>query len=166
MTCLFFVLIFVMSNYKRMYIDGYSYFITIVTHRREPILIDNIELLRKSFVLSQNRYRYSIDAIIVLPDHLHMIITPKQAKEYSKIVSHIKRSFVYGLDDKYKQNCKMTLSSSSYKRKLSGVWQKRFYEHTIRDEKDWLDKVSYMKQNAVKHQLVDVWDDWRYSSFV
>jgi len=137
-----------------------------VTHRREPILINNIKLLRKSFALSKHRYKYNIDAIIVLPDHLHMIITPKQANEYSKIVSHIKRSFVYGLDDKYKQNLKMSLSNSSYKRKLSAVWQKRFYEHTIRDEKDWLEKISYIKSNAVKHKLVDIWSDWSYSSFV
>ncbi|RLA76865.1 MAG: transposase [Epsilonproteobacteria bacterium] len=155
-----------MSNYKRIYKDGYSYFITIVTHRREPILIDNIALLRKSFALSKKSYSYSIDAIIILPDHLHMIITPTKAKEYSKIVSHIKRSFVYGLDGDYKQNAKMTLSNSSYRRKLSGIWQKRFYEHTIRDEKDWLEKISYIKYNAVKHKLVEVWDDWEYSSFV
>ena len=60
----------------------------------------------------------------------------------------------------------MTLSNSSYRRKLSGIWQKRFYEHTIRDEKDWLEKISYIKYNAVKHKLVEVWDDWEYSSFV
>jgi len=155
-----------MPNYKRIYQDGYSYFITIVTHRREPILVDNIALLRKSFALSKRSYSYHIDAIIVLRDHIHMIITPTKAIEYSKIISHIKRSFVYGLDDKYKQNAKMNLSSSAYRRKLSGIWQKRFYEHTIRDEKDWLEKMSYIKYNAVKHQLVEVWDDWRYSSFV
>ncbi|SFV58364.1 hypothetical protein MNB_SV-9-765 [hydrothermal vent metagenome] len=155
-----------MSKYKRIYKDGYSYFITIVTHRREPILIDNISLLRKSFALSKKLYSYNIDAIIVLPDHIHMIITPKKAKEYSKIISHIKRSFVYGLDDDYKQNAKTTLSHSSYQRKLSGIWQKRFYEHTIRDENDWLEKILYIKFNAVKHKLVDVWVDWEYSSFV
>jgi len=163
---LFFMLHYAMPNYKRIYQEGYSYFITIVTHRREPILLDNIALLRKSFALSKKSYSYHIDAIIILPDHIHMIITPTKAKEYSKIISHIKRSFVYGLDDNYRQNAKMSLTSSSYRRKVSGIWQKRFYEHTIRDEKDWLEKMSYIKYNAVKHKLVEVWDDWEYSSFV
>ena len=154
-----------MSNYTRIFQDGYSYFITMVTQRREPILIEHIELLRKSFSLSKRRYTYTIDAIIVLPDHLHMIITPENAGEYPKIISHIKRSFVYGLNTELKEDAKMTLSRSSYNRKLSGIWQKRFYEHTIRNEKDWLEKIHYIKHNAVKHHLTDDWSDWKYSSF-
>ena len=154
-----------MSNYTRIFQDGYSYFITMVTQRREPILIEHIELLRKSFSLSKRRYAYTIDAIIVLPDHLHMIITPENAREYSKIISHIKRSFVYGLNTELKEDAKMMLSRSSYSRKLSGIWQKRFYEHTIRNEKDWLEKIHYIKHNAVKHHLTDDWSDWKYSSF-
>ena len=155
-----------MSNYRRVFQDGYSYFITIVTQGREPILIDNIDQLRYSFTLSKKRYSYRIDAIIVLPDHIHMIITPKNANEYPMIISHIKRSFVYGLDKNYKNDAKMRLSYSSYQRKLSGVWQKRFYEHTIRDEKDWLEKMNYIQHNAVKHGLVDDWHHWEYSSFI
>ena len=154
-----------MSNYTRIFQDGYSYFITMVTQRREPILIEHIELLRKSFSLSKRRYAYTIDAIIVLPDHLHMIITPENAREYPKIISHIKRSFVYGLNTELKEDAKMMLSRSSYSRKLSGIWQKRFYEHTIRNEKDWLEKINYIKHNAVKHHLADDWSDWKYSSF-
>ena len=155
-----------MSNYKRVFQDGYSYFITIVTHRREPILIDNIEQLRYSFQLSKRKYTYNIDAIIILPDHIHMIITPKDANEYPKIISHIKRSFVYGLDERYRNEAKMMLSHSSYHRKLSGIWQKRFYEHTIRNEKDWLEKMNYIQYNALKHELVKEWNQWKYSSFV
>ncbi|MDQ7047741.1 MAG: transposase [Sulfurovum sp.] len=155
-----------MSNYKRIFKDGYSYFITIVTQGRNPILIECIDQLRYSFALSKKKYAYTIDAIIILPDHIHMIITPKNSNEYPKIISHIKRSFVYGLDGHYKDNAKMTLSTSSYNRKLSGIWQKRFYEHTIRDEKDWLEKIQYIQHNAVKHMLVDDWNDWQYSSFV
>ena len=84
-------------NYRRVYADGYSYFLTVVTHGRKPLLVDNIELLRYAFRLSKKKYTYRIDAIVILPDHLHMIITPSEAKEYSKIISHIKRSFVYAL---------------------------------------------------------------------
>ncbi len=154
-----------MANYKRVYLDGYSYFITMVTQGRNPILIDNIALLRDSFRRSKLRYDYQIDAVVILPDHLHMIITPDNPEEYSKIIAHIKRSFVYGLDASLKTKAKLHLSTSGYKRKLSGIWQKRFYEHTIRDEKDWLEKMLYIQHNAVKHAYVDTWEDWSYSSF-
>jgi len=155
-----------MSNYKRVFQDGYSYFITIVTQGREPLLIDNIDQLRYSFQLSKRNYAYQIDAIIILPDHIHMIITPQNATDYPKIISHIKRSFVYGLNENYKSEAKMKLTHSSYHRKLSGIWQKRFYEHTIKDKKDWLEKMNYIQQNAVKHGLVDDWNQWKYSSFL
>ena len=159
------MLLSIMSNYKRVFHDGYSYFITIVTQGRQPILIDNIALLRDSFKRSKQRYNYHIDAIIILPDHMHMIITPKNSHDYPKIITHIKRSFVYGLDKNLKEEAKLKLTSSSYHRKLSGIWQKRFYEHTIRGEKDWLEKMDYIQHNAVKHGHVDNWETWEYSSF-
>ena len=74
-----------MAKYKRLFLDGYSYYFTIVTHRRNPLLIDNIELLRESFRESKQYYVYKIDTIVVLPDHIHMIITPKKVREYPKI---------------------------------------------------------------------------------
>jgi len=154
-----------MANYIRVFEENHSYFITVVTHKRRAILIKNIELLRKSFQLSMKRYDYSINAIVILPDHFHMIITPKCSHEYSKIISHIKRSFVYGLDKKLKYECKLQIGSSQYKRQLSGVWQKRFYEHTIRNEKDMYLHLDYICQNSVKHGYVENAEDWKYSSF-
>ena len=161
-------------NYRRIYAEGYSYFLTMVTHRWEPLLVDKIDLLRYAFALSKKKYDYRINAIVVLPDHLHMIITPKISIEYSKIISHIKRSFVYGVvgrgaltpTNDIDESRKVNLSSSKYNRKHSGIWQERFYEHTIRDEKDWLEKIEYMKYNPVKHGLVEDIRDWKYSSFL
>ena len=160
-------------NYRRIYSDGYSYFLTMVTHRRKPWLVENIELLRYAFRLSKKKYDYRIDAIVILPDHLHMIITPKISKEYSKIISSIKRSFVYGLvgrgalspTNQMVKNRKIDLSPSKYKRRHSGIWQERFYEHTIRDEKDWVEKMDYIKYNPLKHELVENIEDWKYTSF-
>lgn len=83
-----------MSNYKRIFMDGYSYFITVVTHGRNPILIKNIALLRENFHVSKQQYDYTIDAIVILPDHFHMIITPKYANDYSQIVRTIKQHFL------------------------------------------------------------------------
>jgi len=143
-----------MSNYKRFYLKNHSYYLTIVTQNRQPILIDNIELLRDSFRRSKRKYDYKIDAIVILPDHIHTIITPKNLKDYSKIIAHIKRSFTYGLDRETKDKSKFNLTESSYNRNLSGVWQKRFYEHTIRDEKDYNTIVNYIYTNPIKHGLV------------
>ena len=152
-------------NYRRIFADGHSYFITMVTYNRNPLLIDNIDLLRNAFVWSKKKYQYTIDAIVILPDHLHMIITPQNSKEYPKIITHIKRSFLYGLDKDIKDKAKMNIASSKYKRQHSGIWQDRYYEHTMRDEKDWLEKMQYIQFNPIKHNLVEDINDWEYSSF-
>ncbi|CAA6820848.1 MAG: Unknown protein [uncultured Sulfurovum sp.] len=154
-----------MSNYKRIYLENHSYYLTVVTQNRNPILIDNIELLRDSFRRSKKRYDYVINAIVILPDHMHMIVTPQNPKDYSKIIALIKRSFTYGLDVRIKEESKFNLTASSYRRTLSGVWQKRFYEHTIRDEQDYEKIVNYIYTNPIKHGLVDNIEDWKYSSF-
>ena len=110
-----------MANYRRVFLDGHSYFITMVTHQRQAWLIEYIDLLRQSFRMSRQRYRYTIDAVTILPDHLHMIITPAIADQYPKIVSHIKRNFVYGLPEDIKEHARATLTDASYRRKLSGI---------------------------------------------
>lgn len=149
-----------MAEYKRLFLQGHSYYLTIVTHRRNPILIENIECLRESFRESKKYYSYVIDAIVVLPDHIHMIITPKIFNEYPKIVRAIKYNFSI--------NCVVPeeeQSSSRYERGLKPIWQKRYYEHTIRDEKDYLRCLEYMRTNPVKHKLVEDAEHWEYSSF-
>ncbi len=153
-----------MANYKRMFIDGYSYFITIVTHQRNPILIANIDLLRESFRVSKRKYLYKIEAIVILPEHIHMIITPNVSNEYPKIIRAIKYHFSKHLEPKYYEHLEQ--SKSRWKRGLKPIWQKRYYEHTIRDEKDYLGKMEYIKYNTIKHELVKDIKDWRFSSFV
>ena len=149
-----------MANYKRVFLDGYSYFITVVTHRREHILIDNIELLRDSFRETKRYYEYDIDAIVILPDHFHLIIRPKITTQYPKIIRAIKYNFSkrYNSDD-------VEQSMSRYSRGMRAVWQKRYYEHTIRDQKDWIEKIQYIQYNPIKHNLVKNINDWNYSSF-
>jgi len=152
-----------MSNYKRIFINGYSYFITVVTHQRHPILVDNIELLRESFRVSKSKFVYTIEAIVILPDHFHMIITPEDVKEYPKIIQGIKYHFSRYIEPKYYEALEQ--SNSRDKRGLKPIWQKRYYEHTIRDEKDFREKLQYMYHNPVKHHHVDSAKDWKYSSF-
>ncbi len=150
-----------MAQYKRIFLTGYSYYLTIVTHGRNPILIDNIELLRESFRESKCYFKYSIDAIVVLPDHIHMIITPDVFDEYPRIVKSIKYYFSKHckLEDEIEQ------LTSRHRRKYRPIWQKRFYEHTIRDEKDYLRCLEYIRNNPIKHEYVENEKDWKYSSF-
>ncbi len=152
-----------MANYKRIFLNGYSYFITIVTHQRNPVLIDNIDLLRKSFLISKKKYNYNIDEIVILPDHFHMIISPEVASEYPKIIRAVKYHFSKHLESKFYAH--LTQSSSRWRRGSKAVWQKRYYEHTIRDEKDFREKCQYMYNNPVKHDYAECAEDWHYSSF-
>jgi putative transposase len=152
-------------RYRRIFEDGYSYFLTMVTHGRKPLLVEHIDLLRYAFKLSKQKYDYKIEAIVILPDHLHMVITPMIATDYPKIISHIKRSFVYGLDKNIKMEAKSELSFAKYRRVHSGIWQERYYEHTIRDEKDFLARLEYIRVNPLKHELVTNINEWKYISF-
>ncbi len=152
-----------MANYKRIFLDGYSYYITIVTYDRNPILIKNITLLRESFKYVKSLFSFEIREIVVMPDHLHIIIDVPTAKEYPKIISSLKRYFSKHCDPKYYQHIVQSHSreSAGYK----PIWQKRFYEHTIRDEKDYREKVEYIASNPVKHGYVNTIDDWQYGSY-
>jgi len=152
-----------MSNYKRIFLDGYSYYITIVTYARNPILLYNISLLRESFRYAKTKFMFRVDEIVILPDHLHMIITITDAKEYPKIISSIKRYFSKHCDARF---TKLILQSHSRtKQGYNPVWQKRYFEHTLRDEKDYMEKRTYMYNNPVKHEYTQNVETWEYGSF-
>ena len=81
-----------MSNYKRFYNNSYKYiFITIVTHDRNEILIQNIDTLRKSFIYAKTKYSFDIFSCVILKDHFHMIIKLENNKDYSEIIRLIKQ---------------------------------------------------------------------------
>ncbi|NEW61692.1 transposase [Sulfurovum sp. bin170] len=151
-----------MPNYKRMYRQNHSYFLTMVTYRRNPILIENIELLRESFRYSKSKFDYKIEAIVVLPDHIHMIIKPKIRTEYPEIIRSIKNYFSRHCPLQYYQHIEQ--SKSRRKEGYKPIWQKRFYEHTIRNEKDFILTEAYIYHNPVKHGWVKNEQDWQYSS--
>jgi len=152
-----------MPNYRRRFQHGYTYFLTIITHTRNPILIENIELLRESFRQSKKKYKYDIDAIVILPDHIHMLITPQITTDYPKIISSIKAYFSKHCDGKYYAHLEQ--SRSRNKKRYKPIWQKKYYEHTIRDEYDMYFHLNYIEQNPVKHGLVGEAFCWEYSSF-
>ena len=152
-----------MPKYRRIFKAGHSYFLTVVTYRRNPILIDNIELLRESFRQSKKRYKYHIDAVVILPDHFHLLITPHNAKDYPKIIGSIKAYFSIHCDGKYYSYLEQ--STSRHKERYKAVWQKKYYEQTIKNEKDFELHLRYILNNPVKHGLVEGVEEWVYSSF-
>ena len=150
-------------KYKRLFLDGYDYFITVVTYERNPILIDNIELLRESFRYAKTKFVFDINAIVILPDHFHMIIKVEIPEDYPKIISTIKRYFSKKCDPEFYAH--LIQSESRIKQNYKPVWQKRFYEHTIRDEKDYKVRLDYIHYNPVKHGYVNSASMWEHSSF-
>lgn len=142
-------------NYKRTFIQNSAVFITIVTYKRKNILIDNISILRKSFQYAKTKYKFEIAAIVVLPNHIHMIIKPKTITDYPKITGQIKIYFTKTSELNYTSN----------KKRESNIWQRRYWEHTIIDEKDLNRHIDYIHYNPVKHKLVKAPKDWRSSSF-
>ena len=152
-----------MPNYKRVFANGYSYFLTVVTYQRNPILIKNIDLLKKSFEYSKTKYQYKLEAVVILPEHFHIIITPNIATEYPKIIQSIKYYFSKHCNPKYYNH--ITQSTSRTKENYKPIWQKRYYEHTIRDENDLKIRLNYIHYNPIKHNMVTNVKDWRYSSF-
>ncbi len=150
-------------NYKRLFLKNYPYFITVVTHQRNPILIENIDLLRESFKYAKTKFDFDIEAIVILPDHFHLIIELDNPKEYSKIIGVIKSYFSKNCDTKYYEHLQQSYSRE--KQNYKPIWQKRFYEHTIRDERDLKLRLDYIHFNPVKHSLVSSVSDWEYSSF-
>ncbi|MDP2178503.1 REP-associated tyrosine transposase [Methylicorpusculum sp.] len=146
-------------QYRRFYQAGARYFFTVVTENREPLLIENIERLRAAFRLCLTRYPFEIEAIVVLPDHLHTLWRlPEGDASFSKRWMVIKRKFSAGLPSR-------VVSDSKTKKREKGVWQRRFWEHCIRDENDWRRHVDYIHFNPVKHGYVAEPQAWLYSSF-
>ncbi len=148
-----------MSNYKRYYLENDFVFITVVTYNRQKILIDNVDLLRTCLKKAIEKYNFEIFAMAVLEDHFHLIIKLNENRNYSSIVGSIKKYFSYNIQQKIEPN------ESRLKRKEKTIWQRRFYDHIIRNEDDLNKHLDYIHCNPVKHKYANCAKDWKYSSF-
>jgi putative transposase len=148
-------------QYRRANTEGGTYFFTVnLADRNETLLVDHIDDLRLAFKKVKTSHPFIIDAIVVLPEHLHTIWTlPKSDADFSTRWRLIKSWFSKSLPKKES----ITLSRK-YKSERS-IWQRRFWEHEIRDEVDFGRHVDYIYYNPVKHGYVKNVIDWRYSSF-
>jgi putative transposase len=121
-----------------------------------------VELLRQVFQEVTKNHPFKIDAFVVLPDHLHSIWTlPQDDGDFSNRWRLIKSSFSRGCKDEYKSS----KTVSRQKKQEQAIWQRRFWEHRIRDEEDFARHVEYIHYNPVKHGLATAPKDWEYSSF-
>jgi putative transposase len=149
-----------MPDYRRWRVPGGSYFFTVnLLNRRSSLLVDHIEALREAFRLVRRSHPFHIDAVVVLPEHLHAIWTlPPGDANYSVRWALIKAAFSRSLP------ATEAVSASRRKRGERGVWQRRFWEHTLRDEDDYALHVDYIHYNPVKHGYAARPIDWPYSS--
>ncbi|WP_071525315.1 REP-associated tyrosine transposase [Spirulina subsalsa] len=151
-------------QYRRSKVPGATYFFTVVTYERQPLFNDPklIKLLRQTFRQVKQPYPFTLDAISILPDHLHCIWTlPPDDADFSRRWQRIKSSFSRHCPPQYHN----ISSISRQKKREKSIWQHRFWEHQIRDETDFIHHVDYIHYNPVKHGLVNAPKDWQYSSF-
>ncbi|WP_050425592.1 REP-associated tyrosine transposase [Bradyrhizobium tropiciagri] len=149
-----------MVRYRRNFIPGGTFFFTVtLADRRSRLLIDHIAILRNAFGAARRERPFNVDAVVVLPDHLHAILTlPPNDPGFAGRWRRIKGYF----------SSQMLAASVTLKRRPNGdlaLWQRRFWEHTIRDEGDFARHVDYIHFNPVKHALVKRVCDWPHSSF-
>jgi len=151
-------------QYRRAKTKGGTYFFTVVTHQRRKFLCQpaNVSVLREAFCYAMAEHPFEIDAMVLLPDHLHCIWTlPAGDGDFSTRWRLIKSYFTRHCDP----ICHGRPSPSRQKKQERAVWQRRFWEHQIGDEGDFIQHVEYIHYNPVKHGLVKAPKDWPYSSF-
>ena len=151
-------------RYRRSKRKGGTFFFTVVTYGRIKILTkqSNVDLLRASFRHVMQSHPFVIDAFVLLPDHLHCIWTlPDGDRDFSKRWRLIKTRFTRNCDI----NIGLALCDSRVRKKEKTVWQRRFWEHQIRDARDFEQHLMYIHYNPVRHNYVRMSKDWPFSSF-
>jgi len=148
-----------MVRYRRNFVAGGTYFFTAtLVDRRSSALADHVDALRAA-VRTTDAHPFTIDAVVVLPDHLHIVMTlPAGDADFSNRLSLIKRRFTAAV-------ARTGVRIPRHGNGEHALWQRRFWEHTIRDEKDLERHVDYIHFNPVKHGLVARVCDWPHSSF-
>jgi len=149
-----------MVLYRRNRVVGGCYFFTVnLCDRKSDFLVRYVDCLRESFSDAQHKSFFTIDAIVILPEHLHAILSlPEGDDDFSSRWRLVKSNFTKKLKH---QNVSLFVND----RGEYNLWQKRFWEHTIQDEEDYSRHVDYIHYNPVKHGYAKQVVDWPYSSF-
>lgn len=155
-----------MPRYVRSNTKGATYFFTLISYNRRKILCENdlLKAFKDSIKVIQQHYPFEIIAWVQMPDHLHCIWKlPDNDADYSMRWSQIKRLTTQACPQYHLPIHE--LSPSKISRNERGVWQRRFFEHQIKSEADFIKYMDYIHYNPVKHRLVERAIDWPYSSF-
>ena len=149
-----------MVNYRRNFVPGGTYFFTVTLRRRNSRqLVESIDLLRLAFRKTLEAKPFQIDAMVVLPEHLHSIWTlPPNDSDYPGRWKAIKSIFTRELE-------KSGVAVDKRKDGSALIWQRRYWEHTIRDADDLNRHIDYIHYNPVKHGLAESAEDWPWSTY-
>lgn len=150
-----------MSHYRRSFVPGGCFFFSVtLADRRSCLLVEEVERLRQAYAVTHQSLPFLTQAVCILPDHLHAIWTlPAQDSDYARRWSLLKSSFSRALPMAENR------SRSKCVKREKGIWQRRYWEHQIKDEEDLQRHIDYIHYNPVKHGLVEQVGDWPYSSF-
>jgi putative transposase len=151
-----------MPDFRRYLVPGGCYFFTVnlLERRGNALLTERIELLRETVRRVRRSRPFNIDAWVVLPDHLHAVWTlPPGDNDFSTRWRLIKTFFVHGVPKTER------LSRVRREGGERAIWQRRFWEHAIRDDEDYAAHMDYVHFNPVKHGLATSPADWPYSTF-
>jgi putative transposase len=148
------------TNYRRNFVPGGTFFFTVnLADRQSRMLTERVALLREAFRYARARRPFTLDAVVVLPDHLHAIWTlPSGDADYSTRWRLIKAVFSRGIEPVERR------SKSRAAKGERGIWQRRYWEHTLRDERDFERHCDYIHFNPVKHGYVRAAHEWPHSS--
>lgn len=137
-----------------------------VTYNRNPIFfnLDARTILHNAWKYTSNKFPFTTDAICLLPDHIHTLMTlPEDDDDYPLRIREIKRIFTRVFLSRFHEPHQRS-PSHDHKQETT-IWQRRYWEHTIRDEQDYQNHFDYIHYNPVKHGLVNSVSAWKWSSF-
>ena len=150
-----------MPDYRRVRVPGGTYFFTVaIADRTTTLLVDHLQALRDAFAITRKVRPFQLDAIVVLPDHLHCLWTlPLGDDAYPLRWSQIKAAFSRRIPKGERRR------PSRLAKRERGVWQRRYWEHWVRDEADFKRCLDYIHYNPIKHGYVNRAIDWPHFSF-
>ncbi len=155
-----------MPNYIRLREEGGTFFFSVVTHERRAFLTEPLarQCLREAWRETCARYPFETHAVCLMPDHLHTIwAMPEEDTDYDRRWRHLKARFSF----RYRREggAEGRRNTSRRTRNECGYWQRRYWEHKIRDDNDFSRHFHYVHYNPVKHGLVEWPEQWPWSTF-
>lgn len=141
-----------MSRLKRLDVDGACYFVTMVTYNRQPILFILANDFRRTLERLSSAMGFACHGWVILPDHVHMVIEPRD-NQLASIIKRLKLSVGY-----------------TYRNRIGirkgRIWQPRYWDHAIRDERDMYRRLNYIVNNPFKHGYVTDAKGWKWMSVI